>query len=188
MKKKIVIAVVVVAVLVATTVAMYFVNFSNDIPDKELVYLQLQLDGKDEAFVLSQFKGCTREELVQDWGNPDGMLSGFYGDIWVMTENENIIVYYSADSIVEHIKLEQNEQNKKINSNLSNCKIPLGTKGRTSILSYREYVRPAELHSRSAEENCPTWNVASLRSVKVATPPCAAKAAIPCGLAVRKRF
>ena len=66
-------------------------------------------------------------------------------------------------------------------------KIPLGTKGRTSILSYREYVRPAELHSRSAEENCTTENVSSLRSVKVATPPCAAKAAIPCGLAVRKQ-
>ena len=65
--------------------------------------------------------------------------------------------------------------------------IPLGTKGRTSILSYREYVRPAELHSLSAEENCPTEKVASLRSVKVATPPCAANAAIPCGLAVRKQ-
>ena len=48
-------------------------------------------------------------------------------------------------------------------------------------------MRPAELHSRSAEENCPTENVASLRAVKVATPPCAAKAAIPCGLAVRKQ-
>ena len=48
-------------------------------------------------------------------------------------------------------------------------------------------VRPAELHSRSAEENCTTENVSSLRSVKVATPPCAAKAAIPCGLAVRKQ-
>ena len=48
-------------------------------------------------------------------------------------------------------------------------------------------VRPAELHSRSAEENCMTENVASLRSVKVATPPCAANAAIPCGLAVRKQ-
>jgi len=70
---------------------------------------------------------------------------------------------------------------------LGQKKIPLGTKGRTSILSYREYVRPAELHSRSAEENCPTGNVASLRSVKVATPPCAAYAAIPCGLAVRKQ-
>jgi len=33
-----------------------------------------------------------------------------------------------------------------------------------------------------------TENAASLRSVKVATPPCTAKAAIPCGLAVRKRF
>ena len=31
-------------------------------------------------------------------------------------------------------------------------KIPLGTKGRTSILSYREYVRPAGLHSPSAEK------------------------------------
>ena len=48
-------------------------------------------------------------------------------------------------------------------------KIPLGTKGRTSILSYRKYVRPAELHSQSAEENCPTENVSSLRSVKGAT-------------------
>jgi len=48
-------------------------------------------------------------------------------------------------------------------------------------------VRPAELHSRSAEENCPTVNVSSLRSVKVATTPCAAKAAIPCGLDVRKQ-
>ena len=67
-------------------------------------------------------------------------------------------------------------------------KIPLGTKGRTSILSYREYVRPGSLHSRSAEKNCLTENVASRPSVKVATPPCAAYAAIPCGLAVRKRF
>ena len=66
-------------------------------------------------------------------------------------------------------------------------KIPLGTKGRTSILSYREYVRPAELHSRSAEKNCLTENVSSLRSVKGATLPCDACASIPCGLAVRKQ-
>ena len=32
-----------------------------------------------------------------------------------------------------------------------------------------------------------TSNAASLRSVKVATPPCAANAAIPCGLTVRKQ-
>ena len=66
-------------------------------------------------------------------------------------------------------------------------KIPLGTKGRTSILSYREYVRPAELHSRSAEETCTSENVSSLRSVKGATLPCDACASIPCGLAVREQ-
>jgi hypothetical protein len=48
-------------------------------------------------------------------------------------------------------------------------------------------VRPAELHSRSAEKNCLTENVSSLRSVKGATLPCDACASIPCGLAVRKQ-
>jgi hypothetical protein len=48
-------------------------------------------------------------------------------------------------------------------------------------------VRPAELHSQSAEENCPTENVSSLRSVKGATLPCDACVSIPCGLAVRKQ-
>ena len=45
-----------------------------------------------------------------------------------------------------------------------------------------------ELHSPSAEENCLTANARSLRSVKVATPPCAANAATPCGLAVCKQY
>ena len=48
-------------------------------------------------------------------------------------------------------------------------------------------MRPAELHSLSAEENCPTENVASLCSVKGATLPCDACASIPCVLAVRKQ-
>ena len=34
----------------------------------------------------------------------------------------------------------------------------------------------------------PIENVSSLHSVKVATPPCTAYAAIPCGLAIRRRF
>ena len=48
-------------------------------------------------------------------------------------------------------------------------------------------MRPAELHSLSAEKSCMSENVSLLRSVKVATPPCAACAAIPCVLAVRKQ-
>ena len=48
-------------------------------------------------------------------------------------------------------------------------------------------VRPAELHSRSAEKSCMPENVSSLRSIKGATLPCDACASIPCGLAVRKQ-
>ena len=55
------------------------------------------------------------------------------------------------------------------------------------LYSLSRVVRPAELHSRSAEENCSTEHVSSLRSVKVATLPCDACASIPCGLAVRKQ-
>ena len=71
--------------------------------------------------------------------------------------------------------------------NKQRSKIPLGTKGRTSILSYREYHASCGASFSVSRKNCLTENVASLRSVKVATPPCAAKAAIPCGLAVRKQ-
>lgn len=108
MKKKSIFAIIMILGVIIFII--FFSNFQNDIPDKELVYQQLLLDGKDEEFVLSQFKRCTREELVQAWGNPDGMLSGLYGDTWVMTENETIIVYYSDDSIVEHVKLLSSEE------------------------------------------------------------------------------
>ena len=76
-----------------------------------------------------------------------------------------------------------------VNSRLPECcKILSGQKGALLYSPVGSIVRPAELHSLSAEENCMTENVASLCSAKVATPPCAAKATIPCGLAVRKRF
>ena len=71
--------------------------------------------------------------------------------------------------------------------NKQRSKNPLGTKGRTSILSYREYRASCGASFSVSRKNCMTSNVASLRSVKVATPPCAANAAIPCGLAVRKQ-
>ena len=66
-------------------------------------------------------------------------------------------------------------------------KIPQNSKGALLYSPVGSIVRPAELHSRSAEENRPTENVSSLCSVKVAPPLCAAYAAIPCVLAVRKQ-
>ena len=66
-------------------------------------------------------------------------------------------------------------------------KVPLGTKGRTSILSYREYRASCGASFSVSRKNCQTENVSSLRSVKGATLPCDACASIPCGLAVRKQ-
>jgi len=56
--------------------------------------------------------------------------------------------------------------------------MPIGEQERTSIPSIREHRASAEQHSPPAEENGLTEDVASLRSIKVATPPSAAKAAI----------
>ena len=47
---------------------------------------------------------------------------------------------------------------------------PLGTKSALVHSPIGSIVRPEELHSPSAEENCLSDNVASLRSFKVATP------------------
>ena len=54
-------------------------------------------------------------------------------------------------------------------------------------LSLTEYQNELISTLVAAEENCSTENVSSLRSVKVATPPCDACASIPCGLAVCKQ-
>lgn len=50
--------------------------------------------------------GISREELLSIWGEPDGTLSGFWGDIWQLDNetDKSIIVYYDNDGIVENIK------------------------------------------------------------------------------------
>lgn len=40
--------------------------------------------------------GTFREELQEAWGEPDGMLSGLYGDIYNGPDGKQIVVYYDA--------------------------------------------------------------------------------------------
>ena len=83
---------------------------------------------------------------------------------------------YSMDS--SNITKEFSEKRKR--------KIPLGTKGRTSILSVESSASWVASFPVSREKLLDR-NVSSRPSVKGATLPCDAKAAIPCGLAVRKQ-
>lgn len=40
-----------------------------------------------------------RDDLIGAWGNPDGMLSGMYGEMWDLAEEDHrLVVYYDTDS------------------------------------------------------------------------------------------
>ena len=39
--------------------------------------------------------GKTEQEINDNWGEPDSMLSGFYGDIYVYEERQ-IVIYYDG--------------------------------------------------------------------------------------------
>ena len=45
---------------------------------------------------LSSLKGVKAEELTQKWGERDGTLSGMYGDIWHIDDENMLIVYYDG--------------------------------------------------------------------------------------------
>lgn len=77
----------------------------DDIPTKELAWMQLDSKGVD--FVLNQIKGHSRDDILEKWGEPDNHLFGFWGDVWLI-DSENvtyIILYYDSKGNVEDIKL-----------------------------------------------------------------------------------
>lgn len=45
------------------------------------------------------------EWLRERWGEPDSVLSGFWGDCWYGTDNIMIVVYYDSEGIIEEIIL-----------------------------------------------------------------------------------
>lgn len=49
--------------------------------------------------------GLSQEEIYRSWGDPNGHLSGFWGDTWRLDNerDEHITVYYDKDGIVEHV-------------------------------------------------------------------------------------
>ena len=49
--------------------------------------------------------GISREDLLSVWGEPDGFLSGFWGEIWQLAseKGEHITVYYDENGIVEYV-------------------------------------------------------------------------------------
>lgn len=59
------------------------------------------------------FSGMPREDIHEAWGEPDGMLSGLWGDIYKIPDSDRqIIVYYDADGLISNIKIIDQIQSK----------------------------------------------------------------------------
>lgn len=61
--------------------------------------------GYTENDCLEELSGRHEKEMAAAWGEPDGMLSGFWGDIWYLSDDKQIIVYYDKDGAVENIRI-----------------------------------------------------------------------------------
>jgi len=95
--------VVAVSVVACAVVAVCFLtNPKQKLPDLEQTYLTLSSEGEDFDVGLI---GLPRERLTDAWGDSDGMLSGFWGDIWEVNGLGKVIVYYDQDGDIEHIKI-----------------------------------------------------------------------------------
>ena len=46
----------------------------------------------------------TAQDIKDNWGEPDSMLSGFYGDIYVY-EGRQIVIYYDGNSKVSNVRI-----------------------------------------------------------------------------------
>lgn len=87
------------ALFLASTLLLTGCPSRSDIPGLEEIpsYTQAQLE--------EELSGLSNEEMHAAWGEPDGFLSGFWGDIWRFDEagDGQVILYYGAEGTVEDI-------------------------------------------------------------------------------------
>lgn len=74
----------------------------DNIPSRELV-LQEGAEWAEEKLA-----GYTPDDLREVWGEPDGTLSGMWGEIWFLDAEHTgrITVYYDADGKVENVRMD----------------------------------------------------------------------------------
>ena len=79
------------------------ISYAASFPKKEKI---VKLPKEEATNVL---KGRTRKEIIDNWGEPDEMLSGFYGDIYVC-KDRHIVIYYNDESQVTDVLTADNSQ------------------------------------------------------------------------------
>lgn len=73
-------------------------------------YFDIVNDGYTSLGVLSDIEGVNNERLHELWGEPDGILFGFWGDIWDIGDNRQMIVYYDNNDNVINVILDEEKE------------------------------------------------------------------------------
>ena len=86
----------IIAIFALAMLAVILSSCAAAFPEKEQI---AALSGEEATKVL---KDRPEREISDHWGEPDGMLSGFYGDIYVYNDKQ-IVIYYDGDSRVTDV-------------------------------------------------------------------------------------
>ena len=103
-KRFIVIVCVVMAVAIGAILGHRFMSIKSIVQLKEISGLVLE---KGSAFcdIEEMLEGIPQKKIHAKWGNPDGHLSGFWGEIWFLNKEKEgrITLYYDEDGKVDDV-------------------------------------------------------------------------------------
>ena len=116
MKKKImfVIGIIVAVVVLLGIIAVITFDSFGGRPDGTTDTMEL---GEVKGLVLEKgytqeeieekLKGEYRDNILVSWGQPDGMLSGMWGDVWFLDDikDKKITLYYDSNGCVENVRI-----------------------------------------------------------------------------------
>lgn len=83
-------------ILVLIMLAVMISSCAASMPEKERIAAMTAKEAKEAL------KDRSRREICDKWGEPDGTLSGFYGDIYVCS-GRKIVIYYDGDSKITDV-------------------------------------------------------------------------------------
>ena len=76
---------------VLTAAMLLFANRASGLPALRAV------PGLGQEQAESALLGRSRQEVLAAWGDPDGTLSGLFGDIYTLDSGDLVIVYYDTE-------------------------------------------------------------------------------------------
>lgn len=109
------VAIFVAAIGVICILVCAFALGGNDELENIPALSELRVEGSEWA--TEQLQGYTEEQLSEVWGEPSGMLSGFWGSVWKAEGNDEAVVYYDDNGKVQHVSYIYNMKAKIIEVN-----------------------------------------------------------------------